>query len=195
MPIFGTYTEPAYVAQLRHKLGRLFPRIIRFVSKKQNTSEEHQVHTQVSKMQCSFVYGSSGTVVVSSRASFVMAKWHSNEVVSTNMHHIFWTHNYGIRIAMAWKPIELQFIVRQVQYNFKEVSMGTYTKLYQPQLWRIMWTCWFTTNQKATAGRDACCCASVGGLVGNFVECEMEWNKMEWNGNSSWTALTYRKQG
>ena len=65
-----------------------------------------------------------------------------------------------IGIAMDWHPLSCN------HSHFKDVSMGTCTKLYHAASGIT-----YTTI-----------------IYYNFTECEME---MEWNGNSNWAASTY----
>ena len=72
--------------------GTAVPQIRRLLLK-----SDRCVHAQVSEMQCSLAYGSSGAAFVSSRAVFVSSRavfvWQRSivaEMISANMHYFYW---------------------------------------------------------------------------------------------------------
>jgi len=74
---FGTFFQMCICSTATLQIGRLLKKSTVFVL------------TQVSKLLCSFAYGSSGAAFVSSGASFVMRYDTVMEVVSTNADQFF----------------------------------------------------------------------------------------------------------
>lgn len=143
------------------KIGRLLWRIGSFLPKKWKASfEEHWVHI-VSEMWCSFTYGSSGTVFVSSAAAFVQQSITVMEMVSTNAHHT---------ASISW-VLQLKLIQLEMGLHWWVLQFTWQVPLSKEQ-------CLLLNKLPSPSSKFNCCCTTSCALCLPIAGCHKGLNPL-----------------